>query len=195
MDPGEWRHKARHLVCGFDSTRTLCCGPCGPSECGKASHESVSSIFPDPLELCLTKSPLVTAMVPGILSCLTTPFWGSVRAPITYPHCIRLRPLKFSDRYGRVQFLGINVIALLLSDSALAALAVAPEYVPGGYWFVVYVSVFEGLIGGRFRLVNSTTPSDDLSSPRTFRGHCGYPCISCRLQRSDYKVRVYTPAH
>jgi MFS family permease len=70
---------------------------------------------------------------------------------IRYPHCIRLRPpnLKFSDRYGRVQFLGLNFTALLLADAVLAALAVAPDYVPGGYWLVVYVSAFEGLIGGK----------------------------------------------
>ena len=33
--------------------------------------------------LCLTKSVLVMATVPGLLSCLTAAFWGSVRSPIT----------------------------------------------------------------------------------------------------------------
>jgi len=118
-------------------------------------------------------------------------------APIRYPHCIHLRPpnLKFSDRYGRVQFLGLNFTALLLADAALAALAVAPDYVPGGYWLIVYVSAFEGLIGGRCRLVDPTTLSDDLSSPRIFRGLCGHPRISRRLQRFGRKVHIYIPAH
>lgn len=57
---------------------------------------------------------------------------------------------KFSDRYGRVKFFGLNIITLLLIDAALAALAVAPEYVPGGYWLLFFTSAFEGLIGGGF---------------------------------------------
>ena len=118
-------------------------------------------------------------------------------APTRYPHWHPLRPLntKFSDRYGRVQFLGFNFTAVLLADAALAALAVAPDYVPGGYWLIVYVSAFEGLIGGRGHLVDSTTPSDDLSSPRILCGLCGHPRISRRLQRFGLKVHIYIPAH
>jgi hypothetical protein len=63
---------------------------------------------------------------------------------------------KFSDRYGRVKFLSLNITTLLLADAALAALAVAPEYVPGGYWFLFYASAFEGLIGGGSCPQNST---------------------------------------
>ncbi|KAI0291157.1 major facilitator superfamily domain-containing protein [Russula brevipes] len=72
----------------------------------------------------------ITGTVQGILSCLTATFWGS-----------------FSDRYGRVQYLSLNLTTVLLSDAALAALAVVPEYVPGGYWFLVYTSAMEGLVG------------------------------------------------
>lgn len=102
--------------------------------------------------LCLTESILVTATVQGILSCLTVTFWGSVRAPIT-PPTLRtpLRSLQFSDRYGRVRYLGFNTTCLLLSDIAVTALAVVPEYVPGNYWILVFASAFEGLIGGTFR--------------------------------------------
>jgi hypothetical protein len=57
---------------------------------------------------------------------------------------------QFSDRYGRVKFLGLNIISLLLADAALAALAVAPEYVPGGYWFLLFTSALGGLVGGGF---------------------------------------------
>lgn len=79
----------------------------------------------------VTKLLTITATVQGILSCLTAAFWGS-----------------FSDRYGRVRFLSFNATALLLADAALVALAVAPEKVPGSYWFLVYISALEGLIGG-----------------------------------------------
>jgi MFS family permease len=79
----------------------------------------------------VTKLLTITATVQGILSCLTAAFWGS-----------------FSDRYGRVRFLGFSVTAMLLADAALVALAVAPEKVPGSYWLIVYISAFEGLIGG-----------------------------------------------
>jgi MFS family permease len=97
-------------------------------------------------------------------------------------HYSPLAPLifsKFSDRYGRVKFLGLNITSLLLADAALAALAVAPEYVPGGYWFLFYASAFEGLIGGGFRPQNLTTLNDTLLSCRTFSGHCRHPCVSC----------------
>ena len=55
---------------------------------------------------------------------------------------------KFSDRYGRVKFLGLNIITLLSTDAALTAIAIAPEYVPGSYWLLLVTSAFEGLIGG-----------------------------------------------
>ena len=97
---------------------------------------------------------------------------------------------KFSDRYGRVRFLGLSIVTLLLGDAALAALAVAPEYVPGGYWFLLFASALGGLVGGGFRPQNSTTLNDTLLSFRTFCGHCSSPCVSCRLQRFGYKVCI-----
>ncbi|KAH9060380.1 MFS general substrate transporter [Lactarius deliciosus] len=86
----------------------------------------------DPVvQMNVTKLLTITTTVQGVLSFLTAAFWGS-----------------FSDRYGRVRFLAINITALLLADAALVALAVAPEKVPGSYWFLVYISALEGLIGG-----------------------------------------------
>jgi len=187
MEPGKWR---RH---GFDSTRTLRCRSCRPSARRKASRESVSHIFHS---FCLTKYPLVTATVQGILSCLTATFWGSVRVPIAYTHCIRLKSLKFTDRNGRVPFLSLNFTALIFADAALTALAIAPEYVPGGYWFIVYVSAFEGLIGGRCRPCAFNDGQVVICHiRRTVRGHFRHTRISCRLQRSGYKVRICSPTH
>jgi MFS family permease len=91
-----------------------------------------------------------------------------------------VRPSKFSDRYGRVKFLGLNITTLLVADAALAALAVAPERVPGGYWFLLFTSAFEGLIGGKCRLPRVLTNlKDNLRFCRTFCGHCSPPCVSC----------------
>lgn len=79
----------------------------------------------------VTKLLTVMATVQGVLSCLTAAFWGS-----------------FSDRYGRVWLLSFNIVPVLLADAVLVALAIAPEKVPGGYWFLVFTAALEGLIGG-----------------------------------------------
>jgi MFS family permease len=71
-----------------------------------------------------------------------------VRALITLPYCTYPGFFKFSDRYGRVKFLSLNIITLVSTDAALTALTVAPEYVSGGYWLLFITSTFEGLIGG-----------------------------------------------
>jgi MFS family permease len=78
---------------------------------------------------------------------------------LSLPHSRASAPeiFKFSDRYGRVKFLRLNITTLLLSDAALAALAIAPEYVPGGYWLILVTSALEGLVGGGFRPLYSTT--------------------------------------
>lgn len=83
---------------------------------------------------------------------MTATFWGSVRFFINPSHGTPTKVFKVSDRYGRVKFLSLNITTLLLADAALAALAVAPEYVPGGYWFLLFTSALEGLIGGKCRL-------------------------------------------
>jgi hypothetical protein len=75
----------------------------------------------------------------GICAC-------SYHSPYFHPEIF-----KFTDRYGRVKFLGLGIFTLLLGDAALAALAVTPEYVPGGYWFLLFTSALGGLVGGGFR--------------------------------------------
>ena len=81
---------------------------------------------------------LLDSDVLGISAC-------SHYSPYSHPEVFQ-----FSDRYGRVKFLGLNIITLLLADVALAVLAVAPEYLPGGYWFLLFTSALGGLVGGGF---------------------------------------------
>jgi len=134
--------------------------------------------------------------------------------PITYTHCVRLKSLKFTDRNGRVPFLSLNFTALIFADGALTALAMAPEYVPGGYWFIVYVSAFEGLIGGRCRpYVFNDGPSGDLShlagpsaaiaATRAYLADCSDPATRSAfvLQRTghgsktDSRSRIFSRFH
>jgi hypothetical protein len=49
-----------------------------------------------------------------------------------------------------VWLLSFNIVPVLLADAVLVALAIAPEKVPGGYWFLVFTAALEGLIGGLF---------------------------------------------
>jgi hypothetical protein len=131
------------------STRTIPCAADPVVQVNVAKFLTSQCVIRQLQILRLMKSKLVTATVEGILSCLTATFWGSVRALINPSHRIPPETFKFSDRYGRVKFLGLNITTLLLADAALAVLAVAPEYVPGGYWFLLFTSAFEGVIGGK----------------------------------------------
>ncbi|GLB34576.1 putative major facilitator superfamily protein [Lyophyllum shimeji] len=67
----------------------------------------------------------------GLLSCLTTAWWGS-----------------FSDRHGRTLLLGISVIGLLITDSNFIFVSRNFRNLPGGYWFLVVGPLIEGSLGG-----------------------------------------------
>ncbi|KAH8116885.1 MFS general substrate transporter [Phellopilus nigrolimitatus] len=67
----------------------------------------------------------------GILSCLTTAFWGSL-----------------SDRYGRLRVLGLNVIGLLLTDFNFIIVCFFSKKLPGGYWFILLGAFADGALGG-----------------------------------------------
>ncbi|KAF9444748.1 MFS general substrate transporter [Macrolepiota fuliginosa MF-IS2] len=67
----------------------------------------------------------------GILSCLTTGWWGA-----------------FSDRYGRGRVMGISVLGLLLTDFIFIFVALFPDRAPGGYWFLLLGPLVEGSLGG-----------------------------------------------
>ncbi|EJD02383.1 MFS general substrate transporter [Fomitiporia mediterranea MF3/22] len=67
----------------------------------------------------------------GILSCLTTAFWGSL-----------------SDRYGRLRVVGISVIGLLFNDFIFILVYFCSRQLPGGYWFLLLGPIIEGILGG-----------------------------------------------
>ncbi|CDO72941.1 hypothetical protein BN946_scf185002.g126 [Trametes cinnabarina] len=72
---------------------------------------------------------MTTAM--GILSCMTTAWWGSV-----------------SDRYGRTRVMSLAVVGILLTDLTFIAVFYFYEQLPGGYYFLIVGPVLEGLLGG-----------------------------------------------
>ena len=90
----------------------------------------------------------------GYPDLLDSCFLGIGAAPlrtfITLSYWLIVGHWQFSDRYGRVRLLSFNIVPVLFADATLVALALAPEKVPGGYWFLVYTSALEGLIGGMF---------------------------------------------
>ncbi|PFH45582.1 hypothetical protein AMATHDRAFT_77985 [Amanita thiersii Skay4041] len=67
----------------------------------------------------------------GVLSCLTTAWWGA-----------------FSDRYGRMTVLRIAIIGPLITDLILILVASYTENFPGGYWFLIIGPLIEGILGG-----------------------------------------------
>jgi MFS family permease len=67
----------------------------------------------------------------GILSCLTTAWWGSL-----------------ADRFGRTSVMGISMLGLLANDLIFIATAFFVERLPGGYWFLILGFVLDGMVGG-----------------------------------------------
>ncbi|KAF9500505.1 MFS general substrate transporter [Pleurotus eryngii] len=75
-------------------------------------------------------SAVLTATM-GVLSCLTTAWWGS-----------------FSDRYGRTRVIGISLLGLLMNDLNFIFVTRFFRYAPGGYWFLLVGPIIEGSVGG-----------------------------------------------
>ncbi|KAF8843573.1 MFS general substrate transporter [Paxillus ammoniavirescens] len=71
---------------------------------------------------------LTTTM--GVLSCLTTGWWGS-----------------FSDRYGRRLVIVVSMFGLLVTDITYIITAFFVDVLPGGYWFLLVGFFIEGLCG------------------------------------------------
>ncbi|KAG1891162.1 MFS general substrate transporter [Suillus subluteus] len=67
----------------------------------------------------------------GILSCLTTAWWGSL-----------------ADRFGRTSVMGISMLGLLANDLIFIVTAFFVERLPGGYWFLILGFALDGMVGG-----------------------------------------------
>lgn len=77
---------------------------------------------------------LAISLCMGILSCLTSAWWGGL-----------------SDRIGRTKVMGICIIGLLITDTVLIIVVYLNQYLPGGYWFILTGSVIEGALGGTYQ--------------------------------------------
>ncbi|KAF8163650.1 major facilitator superfamily domain-containing protein [Crassisporium funariophilum] len=86
----------------------------------------------DPVvQAAVAKLTAVIAACMGILSCITTGWWGA-----------------FSDRYGRTRVMGISVLGLLITDFNFIFVTLCFRHIPGGYWFLVVGPIIEGFLGG-----------------------------------------------
>ncbi|KDR68702.1 hypothetical protein GALMADRAFT_256506 [Galerina marginata CBS 339.88] len=119
-----------------------------------------STVPPTKRDLCAS-DPVVQAAVAeltavigasmGILSCITTGWWGA-----------------FSDRYGRTRVMGFSTLALLITDTIFIMVTLFSKHIPGGYWFLVVGPTIQGLLGGMATglaaingyLADTTTESD-----------------------------------
>ncbi|KAJ7590533.1 major facilitator superfamily domain-containing protein [Mycena floridula] len=72
-----------------------------------------------------------TVTVSGMLSVLTTGWWGS-----------------FSDRHGRTLVFGLCLVAQLVVDLNFIIAVEFYDRIPGGYWSLLVCAIVEGLFGG-----------------------------------------------
>ncbi|KAG8916624.1 hypothetical protein FRC02_003701 [Tulasnella sp. 418] len=86
----------------------------------------------DPIVLAaVARIVTVTALIVGILTCLTAPWWGEL-----------------SDAYGRRRILMFTTLGVLFSESNLILVSFLHSSLPGGYWFLVLSSILDGAFGG-----------------------------------------------
>ncbi|KAF8546052.1 MFS general substrate transporter, partial [Imleria badia] len=78
----------------------------------------------------IAKLGAVIAIIGGILSCLTTGWWGG-----------------FLDRHGRTRTMGIIVFGPLLSDFLTFIVFLFSDTLPGKYWFLAIAPIMEGIMG------------------------------------------------
>ncbi|KAG8215092.1 hypothetical protein J3R82DRAFT_8523 [Butyriboletus roseoflavus] len=97
----------------------------------------------------IAKLSAVIAIIGGILSCLTTGWWGG-----------------FLDRYGRTRTMGIIIFGPLLSDFLTFVVFLFSDILPGKYWFLVISSVMEGIMGAPSSVMAAETSyTRDVSEP------------------------------
>ncbi|KZT09660.1 MFS general substrate transporter [Laetiporus sulphureus 93-53] len=86
----------------------------------------------DPVvQQAVSKLSLAMLSTMGILGCLTTAWWGSL-----------------SDRFGRTRVMSFSVIGLLTTDVSFIVTATFANKLPGGYWFLLFGPIVEGMFGG-----------------------------------------------
>ncbi|EGO24169.1 hypothetical protein SERLADRAFT_355952 [Serpula lacrymans var. lacrymans S7.9] len=67
----------------------------------------------------------------GVLSCLTSAWWGSL-----------------SDRYGRTRLMCLAVTGLVALDINFLIVNLFADRLPGGYWFLIIGPLIDGCVGG-----------------------------------------------
>ncbi|KAF8586548.1 MFS general substrate transporter [Ramaria rubella] len=94
----------------------------------------------------------------GILSCLTTGWWGQL-----------------SDRYGRIPILRLATFGLLISDINFIVVSLWADRLPGGYRLLLVGPAIDGLFGGMSTLmaciyayVSDSTPPEARSRVFSF---------------------------
>jgi len=98
----------------------------------EGDNKSSNRCASDPeVQAAVAKLTAVMTTSMGILSCLTTAWWGC-----------------FSDRYGRTRVLSISAVGILLMDFNFIFVYLCSTRLPGGYWFLVVGPVIEGCLGG-----------------------------------------------
>ncbi|RDB23050.1 putative membrane protein C14C4.07 [Hypsizygus marmoreus] len=86
----------------------------------------------DPVvQAAVAKLTAVMAASMGILSCVTTGWWGA-----------------FSDRHGRTRVMGLSIVGLLITDFNFIFVSHHFQHLPGGYWFLLVGPLIEGCLGG-----------------------------------------------
>ncbi|KAF9265617.1 MFS general substrate transporter [Marasmius fiardii PR-910] len=139
--------------------------------------------FSDPVVSAAVANLLaVMTTTTGVLSCLTTAWWGS-----------------FSDRCGRIRTLGILAAGTLIVDGILILVYNRSELLPGGYWFLVVGSLCDGAFGGHITadaakqayLADTTTAATrsqifSLSTGVMFTGVALGPILGGVLMRSTH---------
>lgn len=101
----------------------------GPQQSYAPDRDQCAS---DPVvQAAVAKLSAVLSTTMGILSCLTTAWWGSL-----------------ADRFGRTPVMGISILGLLVNDLIFIVTAFFVEWLPGGYWFLILGFALEGMVGG-----------------------------------------------
>ncbi|KAF9479281.1 MFS general substrate transporter [Pholiota conissans] len=86
----------------------------------------------DPVvQAAVAKLTAVIATTMGVLSFVTTGWWGA-----------------FSDRHGRTRVMGLSVLGIVVADINFIGVATFWKYLPGGYWLLVIGPLIEGFLGG-----------------------------------------------